>query len=233
MSTTYPDYSHTNFPESVDNIGYMEDADRNVISSLTSYQQAISSGDEESAQAIIDANPTLLTKYIFNAEKYNVLADGIMALQTYFANRFEDVIKEIGKKLGIRSSKATGDDADSINASSAYSITASESIFTKKSTYRTFTLNKDKWKTQTANQLWYYDLEDSASMEDSTSLNGVAYSHDDYDVEVVLSNTATIAQVKAWGKMMPSGYQTFNRIGTRVGIPAENIPVLLKITPKK
>lgn len=227
MSTTYPDYSHTNFPESVDNIGYMEDADRNVISSLTSYQQAISSGDEESAQAIIDANPTLLTKYIFNAEKYNVLADGIMALQTYFANRFEDVIKEIGKKLGIRSSKATGDDADSVNASSAYSITASENLFTKKPTYRTFALDKTKWKVQTANLLWYYDLEDSASM------GGTAYPVADYDVEVTLSNEATVAQMKAWGRLMPSGYQTYNRIGTRVGIPAENITVLLKITPKK
>lgn len=233
MSKTYPDYPNTNFPDSVDVMTKMHDADSTVITTLNSYRDAIANGNDTEAQAIIDANPNLLKDYIFNAEKYNKIVDAIMALQKHYVDFFKNAISAAMGELGIRSEKATGEGADTKNANSAYSITASEGIFEFKSTYRTFTLNHEKWKIQTANQLWYYDLEDSDSMTDKTSLSGTAYPHNDYDVEVVLSNTASIEQVKAWGKMMPSGYQTYNRIGTRVGIPSVDIPVLLKITPKK
>ena len=235
MSTTYIDLPSTKFPDLKDSFPHLQDADQSVITQISAYQQAIASGDDATAQQLINDTTLNLTNYLFTAEKYNTLADAVLALERYFVNKFEAVVESLRNKIGLRPEKGTTEE----NNNSAYTITASERLFEKKSIYSTIKILKDNWVLQsgTVSPMWIYDFENPNNTASYNTSNGdpqtgIAYLPTEYDLEIVPSNWNDLTRTKIWGKHMFLSYVANNWIGTRVGIPSSDLWALVKITRK-
>lgn len=98
MSTKYPDLSETLFPDALDIITRMSDITYTDLDLIKQYNTYISAGNFESAQQLLADNPGLQNK-IFNAEKFNKLADSIMAVQRFFKDDVETYITDVGDNL--------------------------------------------------------------------------------------------------------------------------------------
>lgn len=92
MSTTYPDLL-SNFPDSIDTLTRMSDLTYDDISLVTQYYKYYNAGNISEAQTLLNANPNLKTK-IFNAEKFNLLADGNIAVQRFFVEKLQNYLNE-------------------------------------------------------------------------------------------------------------------------------------------
>lgn len=226
MSRTYEDYPRTAFPEDVDEFRVLRDADSEVLTDIKTYQNYIQNGRTEEAQELIEQDNGKLKNYLFRAEDYNKLTNAIMAIETYFIEKFnaviESLVNKVGGRIGVLGKKDTSEQAYTINSTSAYSIIASEEIFQKKAEYAQYTLLSNSWNRNSAT-LWSYSFEH----EDSQG-NGY-YPSTIYDIEISLSSDASLEQAKAWGKLMASGDTENNIIYTRVGAPTVDIPVIIKI----
>lgn len=93
MSEKYIDLSETNFPNSVDFITRMSDVSAEDKPLVLQYYAYLNAGNDASAAALLDSNPSLQTK-IFNAAKFNKVADGIVALQRYFIDELQTYLNE-------------------------------------------------------------------------------------------------------------------------------------------
>ena len=93
MSVTYPERTETNFPEAVDNVTRMSDLSFEDIPLVQQYYSYYNAGNITAANAILEANPSLKNK-IFNAAKFNKLADGIGAVQEYFVSDLQTYLNE-------------------------------------------------------------------------------------------------------------------------------------------
>lgn len=245
MSTTYDDLGHSTFPNQVDEIDYLIDADANVIDKIKDYQQAIDNKQYSRAQEILDEDDGggqgyKIKDHIFTAENYNVLADAIMAVERYIKDRFNAVLTDLTNKLSnaihIRYSKSGDNEIDS---TSAYSINGSENVFQKKGYFVTIKILKDNWTLQegTVSPMWIYSFEDpdntmSYNTASGEPQDGVAYLPEEYDLEIDMSNWNTIERCKMWGKHMFVGYASNNWIGTRVGIPTDDLWALVRVMRK-
>lgn len=91
MSITYPALTETSFPDAVDSISRMSDLSQSDLSLVSQYYEKYNAGDWSGATAILDANPYLKNK-IFNASKFNRLADGMVATQKYFIEELQNYL---------------------------------------------------------------------------------------------------------------------------------------------
>lgn len=82
MSTYYPDFPSTNFPDDVDSLWNLNDINSSTYEDALKYQQYISSGNLSAASDLLSKN-TALQKTIINADKINMINQQILALQTY------------------------------------------------------------------------------------------------------------------------------------------------------
>ena len=101
MSTTYPELTETLFPEALDIITRMSDITYADMSLITQYNTYIAAGNFDAAQQLIVDNTGLQTK-IFNAVKFNKLADAIMAVQRFFKDDVEAHIESVGDNLAAQ-----------------------------------------------------------------------------------------------------------------------------------
>lgn len=92
MSTTYPTLTETSFPESVDNITRMSDLTTADLSLYNQYNEYLAAGNLQAAAALLTANQSLIPK-VFNAAKFNRLADGIVAVQQLFKDDVDGYIQ--------------------------------------------------------------------------------------------------------------------------------------------
>ena len=75
MSTYYPDFPSTNFPDDVDSLWNLNDINSSTYEDALKYQQYISSGNLSAASDLLSKN-TALQKTIINADKIIVLEKG-------------------------------------------------------------------------------------------------------------------------------------------------------------
>ena len=101
MSTTYPELTETLFPEALDIITRMSDITYADMSLITQYNTYIATGNFNAAQQLLVDNAGLQTK-IFNAVKFNKLADAIMAVQRFFKDDVEAHIESVGDNLAAQ-----------------------------------------------------------------------------------------------------------------------------------
>lgn len=113
MSTTYPEYSYTNFPEQIDKQMTIRDPYASELALIKQYDSLIAAGQSATAIELLVANPSLMEVQM-NAEKLLRIHHSILALQRFFYDSVLEKIYRIGSLKGdwteTMSSTATGDD---------------------------------------------------------------------------------------------------------------------------
>lgn len=100
MSTTYSDLTYTEFPESVSNMGRVQDVTIASKQYVDLYNRYYSSGDFDNANKVLNDHPEL-QKMIINAYTFNELRDNIIATQRMFLDDTEDYIFTVVKNKGL------------------------------------------------------------------------------------------------------------------------------------
>ena len=80
MSTTYPSYPGTNYPDSVDTFSKIVDVTISTLPYAILYQNYFQKGDLESASQVLTEHPEL-ELCLMNADKFNKLVDAIKAIE--------------------------------------------------------------------------------------------------------------------------------------------------------
>lgn len=94
MSTTYPQYPHSNFPDGLDSWETFLDVVQTDAALLKQYQQYVLDGDMINAQNVYNQIPDADKKFI-GALVLNQFADAIMALEAFYGNSgFETYIAQ-------------------------------------------------------------------------------------------------------------------------------------------
>lgn len=122
MSNTYTQFSHTNFPDQLDDTGLhpmMTDVTQTLASAATNYANYVAAGNSSKARETLNNNP-LLINCIFNADKFNWLRDSILAIETHYTRQIATMISEITSKAGT-----IKDDASSLTTSQKKAYTYS------------------------------------------------------------------------------------------------------------
>lgn len=91
MSVFYPTLTETNFPDGVDDLTRMSDLTITDLPLVALYYQYYNAGDLTSASNLLNQNPQINAK-LFNAAKFNKLADGIVAMQKFFNSNVQGYI---------------------------------------------------------------------------------------------------------------------------------------------
>ena len=81
MSTTYPSYPGTNYPDSIDTFSKIVDVTIGTLPYAILYQNYFQKGDLESAAEVLTEHPEL-ELCLMNADKFNKLIDAIKAIET-------------------------------------------------------------------------------------------------------------------------------------------------------
>lgn len=100
----YDDLPLSNFPVQEDDWARMNDVTPNLVSTIEEYEYLLKSGDILGANALIENNVDL-KKTIFNADKWNKIRDGIIALQRFFFEDVDSMVVNIAQNtIGINDS---------------------------------------------------------------------------------------------------------------------------------
>lgn len=124
MSTKYPQYPHTTFPNEIDDQtrGYMSDVTSDMVALAQEYQTQFTLGNTSACASILEANPELETM-MWKAENYNWIRDAIMAIETYYVNDVQAMLDEIAANaLGIRDDLDPNSESAKYNGYSIYKI---------------------------------------------------------------------------------------------------------------
>lgn len=92
LSERYVDTPLTNFPVSEDNIDRMSDITSDLMPIVIQYNQYIQSGNITEANNLLKSNPRL-TSCFFNADKWNVLRDAVIAMERFYLEEVDEAIK--------------------------------------------------------------------------------------------------------------------------------------------
>ena len=85
MSTTYPTYTETNFPDAIDTMTRMSDLDATTKPLADQYYTYINAGNFTSARQLLTDNPNLEAS-ILNAAKINKSIDATLALENWYTD---------------------------------------------------------------------------------------------------------------------------------------------------
>lgn len=98
MSTLYPDLQNK-FPAEVDDFSKFTDPSISQIALINQYYSYMESGNLVEAAQILESNPSLKTS-ILNAERLNMMRDGLISIQRYYLNDIQQYLMEIVKNKG-------------------------------------------------------------------------------------------------------------------------------------
>lgn len=117
LSTTYPDLTHSNFPNQEDKQKVFRDPSASEIPQIQQYNTYIASGNVASAIEYLNKYPNL-NECIINADKLKSMYHAILAVERYFYDSILEKIYRIGNQKGdwneLMSSTAT-DEAYRLN----------------------------------------------------------------------------------------------------------------------
>lgn len=106
---SYSEYPHSKFPEAICDLPNMQDASSTLRPIIDQYNEAWMNNDTDKMEALIKQYPNL-TKSLFNADKFNVLLDGVKATQKFFKDEVDEMVLTVAQKaVGINDS-AEGED---------------------------------------------------------------------------------------------------------------------------
>lgn len=99
MSTTYPEYKYSSFPDQLDKQMEIRDPSASEIALVQQQNALISAGQKAAATELMAENPTLEEAQM-NAEKLLRIHHSILALQRFFYENVLDQIFQIGEIKG-------------------------------------------------------------------------------------------------------------------------------------
>jgi hypothetical protein len=101
---SYSEYPQSKFPETICDLPNMLDASSTLRPIIDQYNEAWMNNDTDKMAALIKQYPNL-TKSLFNADKFNVLLDGVKATQKFFKDEVDEMILTVAQKtVGINDS---------------------------------------------------------------------------------------------------------------------------------
>ena len=106
MSTTYPNFSHTNYPDEIDTFQYFSDPTDNDVALIKQYQSYFNTGNISAAAKVLEDNPSLKNK-IINATNLNKIIDAIKAIETLYMSDIQSYIMEVVTYKNVYSPKVT------------------------------------------------------------------------------------------------------------------------------
>ena len=125
MSTTYTDLPETAFPDAVDELSRMSDLVASDMTLVNQYYSYYNVGNLTAAAQLLADNPNLINK-LFNAAKFNILRDALIALERFYLSDVQTYIDSTKQYLqvAINSAKQSlQDEIDEFTALGEYSPT--------------------------------------------------------------------------------------------------------------
>ena len=98
MSTTYTDLPETAFPDALDDLSRMSDLVASDMALVNQYYSYYNAGNLAAAAQLLADNPTLINK-LFNAAKFNILRDALIALERFYLSDVETYIDSTRQTL--------------------------------------------------------------------------------------------------------------------------------------
>lgn len=98
MSLTYTDLTETQFPDKIDELKRMSDLSTADLPLVNQYYAYYNAGNIVAAAQLLATNPTLLDK-LFNAAKFNVLHDALIALERFYMSDVQTYINSVRDSL--------------------------------------------------------------------------------------------------------------------------------------
>ena len=98
MSTTYTDLTETKFPNAVDDLSRMSDLASSDLVLVNQYYTYYNAGNLTAAAQLLADNPTLVSK-LFNAAKFNILRDALIALERFYLSDVQTYINSTRQSL--------------------------------------------------------------------------------------------------------------------------------------
>lgn len=98
MSTTYTDLTETKFPNAVDDLSRMSDLASSDLTLVNQYYTYYNAGNLTAAAQLLADNPTLINK-LFNAAKFNILRDALIALERFYLSDVQTYINSTKQSL--------------------------------------------------------------------------------------------------------------------------------------
>lgn len=98
MSKTYTDLPETQFPDAIDELSRMSDLTSGDIPLVNEYYAYYNAGNMTAAAQLLANNPSLLSK-LFNAAKFNILRDALIALQRFYMSDVQTYIDSTRQSL--------------------------------------------------------------------------------------------------------------------------------------
>lgn len=98
MSTTYTDLTETKFPNAVDDLSRMSDLASSDLTLVNQYYTYYNAGNLTAAAQLLADNPTLINK-LFNAAKFNILRDALIALERFYLSDVQTYINSTRQSL--------------------------------------------------------------------------------------------------------------------------------------
>lgn len=120
MSLTYTDLTETQFPDKIDELTRMSDLTSTDIPIVNEYYAYYNAGNMAAAAQLLASNPTLLDK-LFNAAKFNILRDALIALQRFYMSDVQTYIDSTRQSLQ--------DEVDQFSSKGEYSPTSTYQKF--------------------------------------------------------------------------------------------------------
>jgi hypothetical protein len=106
---SYSEYPQSKFPEIICDLPNMQDASSTLRPIIDQYNEAWMNNDTDKMAALIKQYPNL-TKSLFNADKFNVLLDGVKATQKFFKDEVDEMIQTVAQKTVGINDLAEGED---------------------------------------------------------------------------------------------------------------------------
>jgi hypothetical protein len=106
---SYSEYPHSKFPETICDLPNMQDASSTLRPIIDQYNEAWMNNDTDKMEALIKQYPNL-TKSLFNADKFNVLLDGVKATQKFFKDEVDEMVLTVAQRTVGINDLAEGED---------------------------------------------------------------------------------------------------------------------------
>lgn len=120
----YEDLPLTKFPVQEDNFERMSDVTGSILALVQEYNALYDNGELTAAKTLLEASPTLKA-CLFNADKYNQIRDGLIAMQRYQLEQLDVLYQRVAQSaIGINDTP----DPD-MYSTVAYSAEKVESMF--------------------------------------------------------------------------------------------------------
>ncbi len=106
---SYSEYPNSKFPETICDLPNMQDASSTLRPIIDQYNEAWLNNDTDKMIELKEQYPNLM-KSLFNAEKFNVLLDGVKATQKFFMEEVDAMVHTVAQNTVGINDLATDED---------------------------------------------------------------------------------------------------------------------------